>query len=220
MSKHHKLAGVNYRKIWEQVNGPIPVGYHIHHKDGNPYNNSIDNLECLSAEEHMKIHKKEFILWASVGGKKGGDKCKENGLGFFNASPELRKQRSDHARKHIRYDLFSGRIKSEYKNGRKHWTEYYTKEEVSEKISKGDPGKSKRGKKAWNNGIKMSLSDPELARKRKSEAALKREKFLCECCGKMFDAGNLKQHKNRKKEKKCCLVQKPGFGAAKHGNGE
>jgi len=54
MSKHHKQAKVNYRKLWESINGPIPKGYHIHHKDGNPYNNSIDNLECLSPEEHAK----------------------------------------------------------------------------------------------------------------------------------------------------------------------
>ncbi len=31
-------------RIWEQVYGPIPKGFQIHHKDANKQNNSIDNL--------------------------------------------------------------------------------------------------------------------------------------------------------------------------------
>ena len=45
-----------HRYIWEQLNGKIPDGYHIHHKDENKLNNSIDNLECISASEHAKLH--------------------------------------------------------------------------------------------------------------------------------------------------------------------
>lgn len=33
-----------------------PKEYHIHHKDGNHYNNEISNLECLPVKEHLKIH--------------------------------------------------------------------------------------------------------------------------------------------------------------------
>lgn len=33
---------------------------HIHHKDGNKKNNSIDNLEILGASEHMKSHRRSF----------------------------------------------------------------------------------------------------------------------------------------------------------------
>lgn len=52
---------MNYRKIWEKVNGPIPKdslgrSYEIHHKDGNRKNNDISNLMCVSIEEHYKIH--------------------------------------------------------------------------------------------------------------------------------------------------------------------
>ena len=52
---------MNYRKIWTQYNGPIPVdehgrSYEIHHIDGNRENNSIENLQCLSAEDHYKLH--------------------------------------------------------------------------------------------------------------------------------------------------------------------
>ncbi len=45
-----------HREIWKEKNGDIPKGKHIHHKDGNPLNNSIDNLECLTHKEHMLAH--------------------------------------------------------------------------------------------------------------------------------------------------------------------
>lgn len=51
----------NYRKIWEDVYGEIPLDdegrtYEIHHIDGNRDNNSIDNLMCVPIQEHYKIH--------------------------------------------------------------------------------------------------------------------------------------------------------------------
>jgi len=45
-----------YRRIYEQHFGPIPKGYHIHHRDGDRSNNHIENLQCVSAEEHYNIH--------------------------------------------------------------------------------------------------------------------------------------------------------------------
>jgi hypothetical protein len=50
-----------HRDIWEHYNGPIPKGYHIHHKDHNRLNNDISNLECLSASEHALHHRREDI---------------------------------------------------------------------------------------------------------------------------------------------------------------
>lgn len=48
-------------------------------------------------------------------------------------------------------ELHSIRMKECYATGRKkHWSHYYSKEEVSLKISNGDPGKSRRGKSATN----------------------------------------------------------------------
>jgi hypothetical protein len=52
---------MDYRKLWERYNGPIPRddrgrSFEIHHIDGNRQNNSIDNLICLSIEEHYKLH--------------------------------------------------------------------------------------------------------------------------------------------------------------------
>ena len=56
---------MNYRKIWENAYGEIPKDldgrtYDIHHIDGNRKNNSIENLICLSIEDHYKIHLKQF----------------------------------------------------------------------------------------------------------------------------------------------------------------
>lgn len=52
---------MNYRKIWEEHYGIIPVDennipYEIHHIDGNHYNNEISNLVCVSINEHFNIH--------------------------------------------------------------------------------------------------------------------------------------------------------------------
>ena len=42
--------------IWEFYNGAIPKGYVVHHKDFNPANNNLDNLQIMTRFEHMKIH--------------------------------------------------------------------------------------------------------------------------------------------------------------------
>ena len=47
-----------HRYVWESYNGEIPVGYEIHHKDHNPANNDIDNLELMTAQDHRKYHAK------------------------------------------------------------------------------------------------------------------------------------------------------------------
>ena len=42
--------------IWEFYSGKtVPQGYEIHHKDGNVFNNSFENLECVPRAEHRKI---------------------------------------------------------------------------------------------------------------------------------------------------------------------
>lgn len=47
---------MHYRKIWAAANGSIPDGFDIHHVDGDRSNNDIDNLKCVSKEEHYQIH--------------------------------------------------------------------------------------------------------------------------------------------------------------------
>lgn len=46
--------------VWESVNGPLPKGKLIHHKDRNPLNDSIDNLQCMTRKEHVDEHRLEY----------------------------------------------------------------------------------------------------------------------------------------------------------------
>ncbi|MGR7993849.1 HNH endonuclease signature motif containing protein [Xanthobacter sp. ZOL 2024] len=48
-----------HREIWKQHFGPISSGFQIHHIDGDTLNNSIENLECISGDEHKRIHAAE-----------------------------------------------------------------------------------------------------------------------------------------------------------------
>ena len=42
-----------HRAVWAMAFGPVPAGCHIHHRDGNPRNNLLANLECQPANEHL-----------------------------------------------------------------------------------------------------------------------------------------------------------------------
>lgn len=72
----------NYRAIWEKHFGKIPKDengqtYEIHHIDRNRNNNSIDNLMCVSKDEHIKIHfeaKEYAAAYAILKRKKGVSK--------------------------------------------------------------------------------------------------------------------------------------------------
>lgn len=47
--------------VWRYFNGPVPDGFHIHHKDENKYNNDIDNLACVPVSEHTSYHSKKYV---------------------------------------------------------------------------------------------------------------------------------------------------------------
>ena len=51
-------AGVGrlHQEIRKDAHGPIPEGHEIHHRDGDPSNNVLDNLECITHQEHMARH--------------------------------------------------------------------------------------------------------------------------------------------------------------------
>lgn len=44
-----------HRDVWEGAFGEIPEDCHIHHKDGNPINNALWNLECMQSNEHLRL---------------------------------------------------------------------------------------------------------------------------------------------------------------------
>lgn len=45
-----------HREVWKSAHGPIPAGHVIHHIDGDPGNNDLTNLACVTVSEHGKIH--------------------------------------------------------------------------------------------------------------------------------------------------------------------
>jgi hypothetical protein len=45
-----------HRQMWFDNHGEIPEGFQVHHKDGNAFNNTIENLEIINKGEHSKYH--------------------------------------------------------------------------------------------------------------------------------------------------------------------
>ena len=58
-----------HRYVWEKVNGKLPKGMVVHHKDRNRLNFEIENLEVLSAKKHGRHHALENGLGHSNKGK-------------------------------------------------------------------------------------------------------------------------------------------------------
>jgi hypothetical protein len=46
----------SHRKVYEFYCGKIPPHHEIHHRDGIHSNNCIENLQCVTTQEHYDIH--------------------------------------------------------------------------------------------------------------------------------------------------------------------
>mgnify|MGYP006355478717 CR=1 FL=1 len=40
--------------VWQQVYGEVPKGYVMYHKDGDKFNDELENLECIPRSELIK----------------------------------------------------------------------------------------------------------------------------------------------------------------------
>ena len=128
---------IYYRKLWEQAYGPIPKddegrSYEIHHIDGNRNNNSLENLMCVSIEEHYLIHYEQGD-WAACQGI----------IKRMNLAPDVMSERcSFFSRKRVEdgtHNFLDGSIQRETNKKRiENRTHNFLKENKSEKIKAND----------------------------------------------------------------------------------
>ena len=46
--------------VWKSMNGPLPQGHVVHHKDRNTLNDDISNLQSMTRSEHIEEHRNEL----------------------------------------------------------------------------------------------------------------------------------------------------------------
>lgn len=56
MKKQRRISH-KAREVWTSKHGTIPANLLIHHVDGNPGNDDIANLMCVTTKEHVELHK-------------------------------------------------------------------------------------------------------------------------------------------------------------------
>jgi hypothetical protein len=208
----------NYRKIWEHFNGPIPKdeqgrSYEIHHIDGNHSNNHIDNLQCVSIQEHYDIHFSQNDTYAclrisqklkmtqqeisdfatKLNNERWSDPEYYARMLEINNTPEIRKLRSNNLKRQwddpeFRDNMVAIRNSPEYLEERskissKVWSNTAKREALS-----------KKHKETW--------SDP----KKRQEQSERRKKYFqtapvfhCSCCNRDIKGQhNWNQHLNSK----------------------
>lgn len=74
-----RLTG-EHRLVWEAAHGPIPEGWHIHHRNEKKADNRLENLEALPWPEHKRRHEGH---WRDAGGR-WWKRCRDCGA----AAPE------------------------------------------------------------------------------------------------------------------------------------
>jgi hypothetical protein len=72
---------MEHRYVWEQVNGPIPDGYEIHHINRKTQDNCIENLQLRVVSEHRQYHHVKRGICSIFGCElphKGSGLCKKH----------------------------------------------------------------------------------------------------------------------------------------------
>lgn len=70
-----------HTEVWKFYKGRIEKGFHVHHKDHNTWNNSLENLELKEKSKHQIEHGKERAAnnpeWIKSFNEKGREAAKE-----------------------------------------------------------------------------------------------------------------------------------------------
>lgn len=83
-----------HRFVWFEANGVIPNGFHVHHKNGDMFDNRVENLEILSASSHSRHHvkpKPRVVLNCAQCGK------------VIERSPDIARQRNKESKTIYRF---------------------------------------------------------------------------------------------------------------------
>lgn len=79
-----------HRIIWEEANGPILDGQHIHHINDNPFDNRIENMRLMSPQDHFKHHCPDKAASGAKGGSVKGDTKKRGDADYYRKLRERR----------------------------------------------------------------------------------------------------------------------------------
>jgi hypothetical protein len=92
-----KGIGALHVEVYKAEVGPIPDGWHVHHKDEDPLNNNPGNLEALPAGEHSALHVAIDGGWGAFD-PDHMDRMRELAKAWHR-SPEGRAWHSEHGRR-------------------------------------------------------------------------------------------------------------------------
>lgn len=108
-----------HRLIWEDFwRTEIPVGYVIHHRDHNPSNNCILNLQLMRHEDHVSLHNKgKFVSYETR------RRMSENNCRYWENKklPDEIKRKISEGNKGKNHSEESKKKMSEAKKGENHW---------------------------------------------------------------------------------------------------
>jgi len=91
-------VGALHQEVWKHHFGPIPKGYHVHHRNEDLTDNRPENLELVSAERHLRDHQRELTAFGrSPAGRAHLDRIRPLAAAWHR-SPEGRAWHREHAR--------------------------------------------------------------------------------------------------------------------------
>jgi len=182
----------DYRRVWKKHYGVIPKddkgrSYDVHHLDGDRGNNSIENLECVSIQEHYNIHYKQgdwaaaHLIAERLGKKFTGWKHSPQARKKFKEAREG-KHHSEETKKKIG-DANRGKPKSQdhvEKNRKGHLGLKQTKQTVD----KRKETIKNRGGYRHSEEIKLKMRKPK-SQEHLQKMKMPRKLVVCPHCGKV-----------------------------------
>lgn len=59
-------VGKGHRATWAAAYGPIPAGMVIHHINGDTSDDRLENLACMTRQEHNRLPKSDEARWRAL----------------------------------------------------------------------------------------------------------------------------------------------------------